>query len=198
MNLGWKLARVVAGAPADLLDTYNAERHPVVARVLGYTMALTALQRGDDRTGALTEVLRDVLGLEAARDRLAGLVSGLDIRYELGGGHPLVGRRMPDLDLLASGRPVRVYELLHRARPVVISFGAPGSIDARATGIECLDAMYDRDWELPAIGRVEPPPAVLVRPDGYVGWAGEGGAEGLEAALTGCGLANAASSRGSR
>ena len=114
VNLGWKLAQVVTGAaPADLLDTYHAERHPVAARVLKYTMALTALQRGDDRTSALIEIVGDLLDIAEARDRIAGLASGLDIHYDLGDGHPLLGRRMPDLDLVTADGPLRVFTLLH-------------------------------------------------------------------------------------
>ncbi len=135
VNLGWKLAQVVTGdAPAELLDTYHAERHPVAARVLRYTMALTALQRGDDRTGALIEVLGDVLDVAAARDRLAGLASGLDIHYDLGEGHPLLGRRMPDLDLVTADGPMRVSTLLHAARAVLLDLDGSGELDIAPVG----------------------------------------------------------------
>jgi 2-polyprenyl-6-methoxyphenol hydroxylase-like FAD-dependent oxidoreductase len=186
-NLGWKLARVVTGvADTDLLDTYHAERHPVAGRVLRYTMALTALQRGDDRTSALSEVVGDLLDIEAVRDRLAGLVSGLDIHYDLGGDHPLVGRRMPDLDITAASGSLRVYTLLHRAQPVLINLGEPESLDLGewTDRVQLIDATYDGAWELPVLGEVAAPGAVLIRPDGHVAWVGDHPGPGLPAALS--------------
>ncbi len=175
VNLGWKLAQVVKGtSPEALLDTYFAERHPVTARALRYTMAQTELQRRDDRVQALVEVLADVAPMDEPRRHLAGLVSGLDIHYDLGEGHPLLGRRMPDLDL-GGGR--RVFELLHDARPVLLNFGAPGLRP------EAVDTTYAGEWELPVLGRVSAPSAVLVRPDGYVAWVGDGTDAGLDDAL---------------
>ena len=187
VNLGWKLAQVVTGAaPADLLDTYHAERHPVAARVLKYTMALTALQRGDDRTSALSEIVGDLLDIVAARDRLAGLASGLDIHYDLGGGHPLVGRRLPDLDLATASGAVRTYTLLHDARPVLLNLGEPGALDlgAWAGRVRLVEVDHAGAWELPVLGEVAAPTAVLVRPDGYVAWVGDGSEVGLLDALT--------------
>jgi 2-polyprenyl-6-methoxyphenol hydroxylase-like FAD-dependent oxidoreductase len=186
VNLGWKLGQVVtAAAPADLLDTYHAERHPVAARVLKYTMALTALQRGDDRTGALIEIVGDLLDIDAARGRLAGLVSGLDVHYDLGGDHPLVGRRMPDLDLITAGGRLRVYALLHHARPVLINLGEPESLHLgeSADRVQLIDATYEGVWDLPVLGEVGAPTAVLVRPDGHVAWVGDQAQAGLEDAL---------------
>ena len=187
VNLGWKLARVVTGAaPADLLDTYHAERHPVAARVLKYTMALTALQRGDDRTSALIEVVGDLLEIAEARDRIAGLASGLDIHYDLGEGHPLLGRRIPDLDLVTANGPLRVFTLLHDARPVLLNLGEPGVFDITpwADRVQLIDAEYAGTWELPVLGAVIAPAAALVRPDGYVAWVGDRTATGLHDALT--------------
>ena len=187
VNLGWKLAQVVTGAaPADLLDTYHAERQPVAARVLKYTMALTALQRGDDRTSALIEVLGELLDVAEARDRIAGLASGLDIHYDLGEGHPLLGRRIPDLDLVTADGPQRVFTLLHDARPVLLNLGEPGVFDVApwADRVQLVDAEYAGTWELPALGAVVAPTAALVRPDGYVAWVGEGTDTGLRDALT--------------
>ena len=118
VNLGWKLAQVVGGtSPDGLLDTYHAERHPVAARVLRYTMALGTLQRRDDRMRALVEEVSELASMDEPRKRLVGLHSGLDIHYDLGEGHPLLGRRMPDLDLVTADGPLRVFTLLHDARP---------------------------------------------------------------------------------
>jgi hypothetical protein len=187
VNLGWKLAQVVKGASPDrLLDTYHAERHPIGARVLRITMAQTGLQRADDRTEALRETMTDLLSMEEPRKRYAGIMSGLDVHYDLGEGHPLLGRRMPDLDLLTAGGPVRVFTLLHAARPVVLNLGPAGALDsaARADRVQLVDAGYEGPWELPVLGEVTAPTAVLIRPDGYVAWVGEGTDTGLDAALT--------------
>jgi len=186
VNLGWKLAQVTRGTSPDrLLDTYQAERHPVAARVLQNTMAQTALTRGGTRTGALRDVMSDLLGMDEPRKRYAGLMSGLDIRYDLGDGHPLTGRRMPDLDLVTAAGPVRAYSLLHQARPVLLSLGEPGSVDAGpwADRVISAGARYDGPWELPVIGAVPAPAAVLIRPDGYVAWAGTPGDPDLPDAL---------------
>ena len=132
VNLGWKLAQVVDGiSPESLLDTYFDERHPVTARALRYTMAQTVLQRHDDRTKALVEVVSEVAGMDEPRKRLAGLISGLDIHYDLGEGHPLLGRRMPDLDLITADGPLRVFELLHDARPLCSISVSPATSTSR-------------------------------------------------------------------
>jgi 2-polyprenyl-6-methoxyphenol hydroxylase-like FAD-dependent oxidoreductase len=182
VNLGWKLAQVVKGvSPESLLDTYFDERHPVAARALRYTMAQTALQRQDERTKALVEMVSEVAGMDEPRKRLAGLVSGLDVRYELGEGHPLLGRRMPDLDLVSADGPVRLFELLHGAEAALLNFGEPGRFDITPWGdrVQLIDAEYDGLWELPVLGAVAAPAAALIRPDGYVGWVGDGTDVGL-------------------
>jgi 3-(3-hydroxy-phenyl)propionate hydroxylase len=187
VNLGWKLAQVVTGiSPDSLLDTYHAERHPAEARVLKYTMAQSVVQRADARITALADLVSDLLSIDEARKRLAGLSSGLDIRYDLGEGHPLLGRRMPDLDLLTANGPLRVYTLLHDARPVLLNLGEPGSVDLGPwrDRVQLVDASYDGAWELPVIGAVLAPAAVLIRPDGHVAWVGDGTQSGLEDALT--------------
>ncbi len=110
VNLGWKLAQVVNGkSPESLLDTYHAERHPVGARVLRNTMAQVALTRVDDRTEALRDSVAELLSMDEPRRRFAAMMSGLDIHYDLGEGHPLLGRRMPDLDVLTADGPLRVF-----------------------------------------------------------------------------------------
>ena len=186
VNLGWKLAQVVDGTSTDdLLDTYQAERHPVGARVLQLTMAQTALVRADARIDAVRGVLAELLAMEEPRKALAGTMSGLDVRYDLGEGHPMVGRRMPDLDLATANGQVRVFTLLHGARPMLLNLGEPGGvgIGAWADRVPLIDASTDGPWELPVIGAVPAPTAVLVRPDGYVAWVGEHSTAGLPEAL---------------
>ena len=186
VNLGWKLGQVVKGiSPDGLLDTYHAERHPVGARVLRNTMAQVALARTDDRTDALRERVTELLGMEEPRRRFGAMMSGLDIRYDLGEGHPLLGRRMPDLDVVIAGQTVRVFTLLHDARPLLIELGGGGHFDVGgwADRVRSVDAEYGGTWELPAIGVVPAPTAVLVRPDGHVAWVGEGTHAGLAEAL---------------
>jgi 2-polyprenyl-6-methoxyphenol hydroxylase-like FAD-dependent oxidoreductase len=187
VNLGWKLAQVVnATSPESLLDTYHDERHPVAARALRHTMAQTALQRQDERSKALAEVVSELAMMDEPRKRLAGIVSGLDIHYDLSEGHPLLGHRMPDLDLVTADGPLRVFSLLHDARPVLLNLGEPGGLDiARWAGrVQLIDAKYDGEWELPVLGAVTAPTAVLIRPDGYVAWVGDGTDNGLRDALT--------------
>ncbi|ARM12320.1 MULTISPECIES: FAD-dependent monooxygenase [Rhizobium] len=186
VNLGWKLAQVVKGlSPEALLDTYHAERHPVAARVLRTTMAQVALQRTDDRTEALRDIVLELLGLDEARKTLAGEMSGLALRYDLGEGHPLLGRRMPDLDLVTPDGSIRVFALLREARPVLLNLAATGSLDiAPWSGrVRLVQASYGGPWELPALGAVSAPSAVLIRPDGYVAWVGEGTQDGLYDAM---------------
>jgi 2-polyprenyl-6-methoxyphenol hydroxylase-like FAD-dependent oxidoreductase len=187
VNLGWKLAQVVTGvSPDSLLDTYQAERHPVAARVLRDTMAQVALLRTDERTGALREIMSDLLGMTEPRTRLAAMMSGLDVQYDLGKGHPLLGRRMPDLDLITANGSLRLFTLLHDARPVLLNLGEPGTFDStqRADRVRLIDATYAGTWELPVLGRVAAPAAVLIRPDGHVAWVGNGADSGLHDALT--------------
>ncbi len=187
VNLGWKLAQVVNGtSPERLLDTYHAERHPVGARVLRTTMALVALRRPDERTKALGETVAELLESAEPRTRFAAMMSGLDIHYDLGDGHPLLGRRMPDLDLVTADGPRRVFALLHEARPVVLRLGKPADLDIApwADQVRMVVAAYDGVWELPVLGEVAAPTAVLIRPDGYVAWVGDGTQRRLANALS--------------
>ena len=187
VNLGWKLAQVVNGtSPEGLLDTYHAERHPVAARVLRITMAQVALRRPDDRIEALKDTISELLSMDEPRNRFAAMMSGLGIHYDLGDGHPLLGRRMPDLDLVTADGPLRVFTLLHDARPVLLNLGEPGGFDITpwADRVQSVDAKYEGEWELPAIGAVTAPTAVLIRPDGYVCWVGDLTHPGLPDALT--------------
>jgi 2-polyprenyl-6-methoxyphenol hydroxylase-like FAD-dependent oxidoreductase len=187
VNLGWKLAQVVKGtSPESLLDTYHAERHPIAARVLRDTMAQVALSRTDDRSNALREVMTELLGMDEPRKRFAAMMSGLDIQYDVGEGHPLLGRRMPDLDLVTADGPRRAYTLLHDARPVLLNLGEPGGFDIApwADRVRSIDASFAGSWELPVLGQVAAHAAVLIRPDGYVAWVGDGTDSGLRDALT--------------
>jgi 3-(3-hydroxy-phenyl)propionate hydroxylase len=187
VNLGWKLAQVVdQTSPESLLDTYHAERHPVAARVLRTTMAQVALMRVDDRIEALRDTVSELLSMDEPRKRFAAMMSGLDIHYDLGEGHPLLGRRMPDLDLVTADGPRRVFSLLHDARPVLLNLGEPDVFDIApwADRVQLVDATYDGVWELPAIGVVTAPTAVLIRPDGHVAWVGDRSDPELSDALT--------------
>jgi 3-(3-hydroxy-phenyl)propionate hydroxylase len=176
VNLGWKLAQVIRGtSPDSLLDTYQAERHPVGARVLRNTMAQTALTRGGDRIDALRGTVAELLSMDEPRQRIAGMISGLDIHYDLGEGHPLAGRRVPDLDLITADGPRTVFTLLHEARPVLLNLGQPSRFDVApwADRVRLVEAKHAGRWELPLLGPVAAPAAVLIRPDGYVAWAGD-------------------------
>ena len=187
VNLGWKLAQVInKTSPESLLDTYHTERHPVGARVLHNTMAQVALTSPGDRHQALRDIMNGLLGMDEPRRRIAGMLSALDVHYDLGEGHPLLGRRMPDLDLVTADGAVRVFALLHDARPVLLNLGEPGGLDSTpwADRVLAIDAEYAGDWELPVLGQVSAPAAVLIRPDGYVAWVGDGADTGLRDALT--------------
>jgi 2-polyprenyl-6-methoxyphenol hydroxylase-like FAD-dependent oxidoreductase len=187
VNLGWKLAQVIRGTSSEsLLDTYQSERHPVAARAIRHSMAQTALQRPDERIRAVVEMVVDLVRSDEPRRQLAGMISGLDIHYELGDGHPLLGRRMPDLDIVTTDGPVRVFTLLHQAKAVLLDLGGPGSVDIGpwADRVQLVDADHEGPWELPVLGTVTAPTAVLIRPDGYVAWVGEGTDAGLDDALT--------------
>jgi 2-polyprenyl-6-methoxyphenol hydroxylase-like FAD-dependent oxidoreductase len=186
VNLGWKLAQVVHGtSPEGLLATYHAERHPVGARVLRNTLALTALERGDEREAALRGMLTELLQNRGARTAYVAMMSSLDIHYDLGQGHPLLGRRMPDLDLIAADGEQRVFELLHRGRPVLLNLAEPGALDITpwSDRVRRIDARSAGTWELPVFGAVAAPSAVLIRPDGYVAWVGDGTDNGLRDSL---------------
>jgi 2-polyprenyl-6-methoxyphenol hydroxylase-like FAD-dependent oxidoreductase len=212
VNLGWKLAQVVKGtSPESLLDTYHVERHPVGARVLHNTMAQIALLRTDDRTDALRDVVSELLSMDEPRKHFAARMSGLDIRYDIcqhgrddhevndglnghafvnqrpnSDAHPLLGRRIPDLDLITVNGPLRLFTLLHKARPVLLNLGEPGLFDitAWADRVELVAAEYGGVWELPALGKVAAPAAVLIRPDGHVAWVSDQAQPRLRDALT--------------
>jgi 3-(3-hydroxy-phenyl)propionate hydroxylase len=150
------------------------------------TMAQVALTSPGDRHQALRDVMAELLGMNGPRKSIAARMSGLDIHYDLGPGHPLLGRRMPDLDIATADGPLRVYELLHSARPVLLNLGEPGALDITtwADRVQLINAEYAGVWELPVLGVVTAPNAVVIRPDGYVAWVGDGTDTGLRDALT--------------
>ncbi|AHH21939.1 putative monooxygenase [Nocardia nova SH22a] len=188
-NLGWKLAAVLRGDAADaLLDTYESERHPVAARVLQNTRAQTALQRPGPHADALRDSMSDLIGTDAVRHRLGLMITALDIRYDCAGDHPMTGRRVPDADLTTADGPVRMYELLRPAHPILL---VRNGVDAPDIGpwkdrVEVVCAADSADeWTVPGIGTVTAPAYSLVRPDGYIAWAAnDAGTAGLTAALT--------------
>jgi len=187
VNLGWKLAQVVNGtSPDSLLDTYHAERHPVAARVLRNTIAQVLLFHPNDYVKTLGDTIAELLTMEEPRRRFAAMMSGLGIHYDLGEGHPLLGRRMPDLDLVTPGGTVRAFTLLYDAHAVLLNLGKPWGFDISpwARRVLAIDAKYAGNWELPALGQVAAPSALLIRPDGYVAWVGDGTDNGLRDALT--------------
>jgi len=154
--------------------------------VLRDTMAQVALLRTDDRTNALREIMSDLLSMDEPRKRLGAMMSGLDVRYDLGEGHPLIGRRMPDLDLNTANGRSRVFRLLHAGRPVLLNFGDAGAFDTTpwVGRVQVIDATCVGTWELPVLGAIPAPGAVLIRPDGYVAWVGDGTQVRLTDALT--------------
>jgi 2-polyprenyl-6-methoxyphenol hydroxylase-like FAD-dependent oxidoreductase len=186
VNLGWKLAQVVKGiSPDGVLDTYHAERHPVGARVLRNALAQMTLLRPDDRLKALRDSMSELLSMEEPRRRFGAMMSGLDIHYYLGEGHPLLGRRMPDLEVVTADGPASVLSMLRDARPVLLNLGGDAcGIGAGEDRVKSADAKYVGAWDLPAVGTVTAPTAVLIRPDGYVAWVGEQTHDGLTDALT--------------
>jgi 2-polyprenyl-6-methoxyphenol hydroxylase-like FAD-dependent oxidoreductase len=184
VNLGWKLGQVVKGNSSErLLDTYHAERHPVAARVLRMTMAQTTLTRSDARIDALRETVAELAAMEEPRTRLAAMTHALDIRYDFGEGHPLLGRRVPDLDLVTRSGPTRIFALLHDARPLLLRFGRRPDNPPWTDRVRVVDAEDVDTWELPVVGAVSAPGSVLVRPDGHVAWVGDGTDAGLVEAL---------------
>lgn len=187
VNLGWKLAQVANGVSgAELLDTYHAERHPVGAAVLQNTMAQAALIGGDARRQALQATMRALLALDEPRRHLAARISALDVRYEPDGGHELVGCRMPDIDLVTSDGVTRAYALLHDARGILLDLAAADPFDLSPWGgrVRHVTARADAAWRLPVTGTVAAPPAVLIRPDGHIAWAGDVDERSLHDALT--------------
>ncbi|HMD46538.1 MAG TPA: hypothetical protein VKG43_10280 [Acidimicrobiales bacterium] len=134
---------------------------------------------------ALQDTMSGLLAMDEPRKHIAGMLSGLDIHYDFGKGHPLLGRRMPDLDLETADGPSRVFMLLHDGRPLLLNVGEPDSlaISPWSDRVRQVDARYDGVWELAVLGVVASPQAVLIRPDGHVVWVGEAKDTGLTESL---------------
>jgi hypothetical protein len=149
-------------------------------------MAQVALARIDERSRALRDTMLELLSIDEPRKRIAAMISGLDIHYDLGEGHPLLGRRIPDLDLHTANGPTRVFTLLHDARPVLLNLGEPGGFDISpwANRVRMVEGSHEGVFELPLLGQVASPPAVLIRPDGHVAWVGDLTDRELPIALT--------------
>ncbi|QYN32670.1 FAD-dependent monooxygenase [Pseudonocardia sp. DSM 110487] len=181
LNLGWKLAAAVHGwAPAGLLDTYESERRPAGERVIMHTRAQTALLSPGPNTTALRSLLTELLDDTTATRRVADLMAGADVRYPArfeGPAHPLTGRWAEDLPLRVDGRETRVAELLRAARPVLLD------LTGRAELIGAACGWTDRVGVVTATTPEPPADVLLVRPDGYVAWAGEHHVAGLRQAL---------------
>ncbi|MFI6965569.1 rifampin monooxygenase [Streptomyces sp. NPDC050255] len=160
-NLGWKLAAEVHGwAPEGLLDSYHSERHPVGAAVLDNTRAQITLLGTDPGATALRALYTKLMGFAEVNRYMTGVITALDIRYEVGEGHALLGRRMPDVEL-KDGR--RLYSLMHQGRGLLVDRTGRLSVAGWADRVDhVVDGSEDLDV-----------PAVLLRPDGHVVWAGE-------------------------
>ncbi|MFI7003094.1 FAD-dependent monooxygenase [Nocardia sp. NPDC050175] len=168
-NLGWKLAASINGwAPADLLDTYHTERHPIGVRVMMSSLAQTALFAPGPEVTAMRTLLGELLQQPENTAYIARLMSGSDTRYETDDPHPLAGRMVPDLTLETADGTQRVAELLRKARPVLLTL----TDDPAITG--ATDGWRDRVDIVPATSPDAPATALLIRPDGYVAWASDG------------------------
>jgi bifunctional hydroxylase/dehydrase len=183
-NLGWKLAAVLHGwAPSGLLDTYHSERHPVGARLLRNTRAQGFLYLSGDEVQPLRDVMAELIEFKSVSRHLAGIVSGLDIRYDVGwGDHPLLGRRMPHQDLVIGESATSTTQLLHSARGVLLDFAGNSELRHTASGwAGRVDIVTATPLTLGTAGQLANTEAILLRPDGYVAWAAPGGGELSEA-----------------
>ncbi|NUS71909.1 MAG: polyketide oxidase [Corynebacteriales bacterium] len=167
VNLGWKLAGAVQGwAPAELLDTYHTERHPVAARVIWNVRAQNALANPDPRMDPLRELFGELMKLDQVNDYLATMLSGVNIRYELGKGQ-MVGEFAPDQKLHTPAGIVTIAELLHDGKAVLIDFTDAGHL------FEATAPWLDRVIATHATAISTLPNGMLIRPDGYVVWTGD-------------------------
>ncbi|MDW5329502.1 FAD-dependent monooxygenase [Plantactinospora sp. KLBMP9567] len=186
VNLGWKLAAVVDGtAPESLLDTYHSERHEVGRRLLANTRAQGQLILGGAEVQPLRDVLSELIGYEEVSRHLAAKVSGLDIRYDVGdGANPLLGMRMPHLDLIAGIRRTSSTELLRRGRGLLLDLNDNAVLRSRASRwrrrVDIVTATAPTVAQHPTLAGTT---AVLVRPDGHIAWLAPGSHHDLPTAL---------------
>ncbi|MFE2558245.1 FAD-dependent monooxygenase [Streptomyces sp. NPDC059352] len=186
VNLGWKLGAVVKGtASQDLLDTYHSERHAVGKRLLMNTQAQGLLFLSGPEVQPLRDVLGELITYEEVAKHLAAMVSGLEIAYDVGtGSHPLLGKRMPHLELTGSGRKTSSTELLHSARGVLLDLTDNPRLRARAGAwSDRIDIVTATPGAGSAACELEGTTAVLIRPDGYVAWAAPGSHHDLPMAI---------------
>ncbi|MFE3192419.1 FAD-dependent monooxygenase [Nocardia sp. NPDC059240] len=166
VNLGWKLAAELRGwAPEGLLDTYESERHPVAERVMMYTLSQAALVSPDPEITALRTLFGELMHLPAVTSHIANLLAGSDIRYNVGDNHPLSGHFFPDSEVETESGPTRIAELLHPARPLLLTFDAAADLATIAAD------WTDRVTVTRATSPQPPAAALLIRPDGYIAWA---------------------------
>ncbi|WP_019815356.1 rifampin monooxygenase [Saccharomonospora saliphila] len=160
VNLGWKLAAEVHGwAPEGLLDTYHTERHPVAAAVLDNTRAQMELMSTEAGPRAVRRLVSELMGFDEVNRYLIEKITAIGIRYDFGAGHDLLGRRMRDVKLKRG----RLYELMRDGRGLLLD--QTGRLSVRGWA-DRVDHVVDTSEELDV-------PAVLLRPDGHVAWAGE-------------------------
>ncbi|GHF64639.1 putative oxygenase [Streptomyces mashuensis] len=191
VNLGWKMAAVLNGhAPESLLDTYHDERHPVGKRLLMNTRAQGLLFLSGAEVQPLRDVLTELIGYEEVSRHLAAMVSGLEIRYDVGsGGHPLLGKRLPRLELVhergaRAGEKTDSVTLLHAGRGILLDLEDNATLRARAAAwSDRIDIVTAVPHGVTPGGDLDGTSAVLVRPDGYVAWAAPGSHHDLPMAL---------------
>jgi 2-polyprenyl-6-methoxyphenol hydroxylase-like FAD-dependent oxidoreductase len=173
VNLGWKLASVVDGHASEaLLDTYHQERHAVASDVLANTRAQAALLGPGDDVTAMRSQLASLLCGAQANEQLAAAMSGMNVCYVHDAPNPLIGRRIPDAEVITQKGTVRMFSLLHTQRTVLLDFeNLPERATAASETIDYVGAQKTvRQWRLPVVGWVDVPSALLVRPDGHVAW----------------------------
>jgi 3-(3-hydroxy-phenyl)propionate hydroxylase len=198
-NLGWKLAAVLRGEATDaLLDTYHDERHAADADILKLVRAQAALFGLSDQITELYTVFTRLIGFSAVNTYLSATLSGLDICYSGPGDHPLLGRRVPDVAINTNGRATTIYQLLHRATPILLTFSDDAALAEAASAwagwVTAVSATNTAEtWILPDASTIPVPAALLIRPDGYVAWITDGAPDlaGLRETITAwCGAAD--------
>lgn len=196
VNLGWKLAAVIShGSSTALLDTYHEERHSVAKAMMQMTKAQTALIKPGVQMEALRQAVARMIAVPEVAIDLSGQLSGLSLRYSWGEGHhPIVGRRMPNLPLIADGKGKDLFSLLHAGQSLLLNFLQSQKFslpECWAKQLVCADVQFraisdDQNWRLPVLGTVPALAAAFVRPDGYVAWVSAVGSPSSTDALLEC------------